>query len=312
MPKRPEQTIEQPEKKELVALPIVFCRSSLFSTATEMDVWYEEKLIYSTGDWTISYTGHLLRQRDLEVWLACLSLLKKNGVKPGEALQTTRGKILKEMGVERPRGWQLKEIKTRLVRLMGGYVKVDGPVSIQRRHMLTKYDDLKDGGEGKIEIIIDPLFAPLIENYVVKSSLENTLKLKQSLSKWLYRFATTHEGEFSISVKKIRELSGNSEDIQYIDKKSKKLVQRLAKPYNEFRRALGDAIAEILETTPDEFRELKISDGGDGGEGLLVSHLSERPKVLINKDKSKTEQTRPRRKRTQNQHEQAPIRIPVL
>lgn len=286
MPKRPSQqplepSSEQQKRKELVTLPLVFCRSSLFSTATELDIFYNEKQIYSTGEWSVFFTGFHLRQRDLEVWLACLRLLKKCGVQPGEVLRTTRGKILREMGVSRPRGEQVNEITHRLERLMIALVKVEGPISIQRRHLLVRFDNAKEE-DGKIELEIDPIFAPLLENYTVGASLENSLKLKRSMSKWLFRYAMTCDGEFKIGVKKLRDLSGNSEDIEYLDQKTKQLVRRGAKPFNEFRRVLNEAITEILATVPDDFKGLQLVDGGEDDEGQVVIHLASRPKILIN------------------------------
>jgi hypothetical protein len=90
MAKRPtEQALE--EKEEKVELPLVFCRSSLFTATTEINVFYSDRPVYATKDWQVSYTGLLLRQRDLDVWLACLRLLKKNGIRPDTTLRTTCG-----------------------------------------------------------------------------------------------------------------------------------------------------------------------------------------------------------------------------
>lgn len=302
MAKRPEKTTEQPveqEKKELVTLPLVFCRSSLFTATADIDVFYDNRPVYSTADWKVFYTGLLLRQKDLDVWLACLRLLKKSGIQPDTLLRTTCGKIYAEMGVKSPSGRLLKDLIRCIHRLMTALVKIEGPIMIQRRHLIVAFDNTRSE-DGKIEIKIDPLFAPLLDNYTVNSSLDNSLKMKRNMSKWLYRYATTCEGEFRISVKKLRELSGNSEDIKYIDQETEKLVKRKAKPYKEFRRVLSEAIDEILEIIPEEFEELRLADGGEDDEGQVIIVLSERPQVLINKNKkSETSTAQPQLERRQ-------------
>jgi len=293
MPKRPEQTIEQPAEQASEApipLPLIFSRSSLFTASrNELDLTFNKKPIYASGKWTVFYTGHLLRQQELDVWSTCLRLARKNQIKAGERLIISRSQFLHEMGIARS-GREAKDLVTKLERLRTAMLTVEGPIRVTRANLLAVFDEENAGDistRDRIIISFDPLFEPLLENHVSESYVSTSLSLKQVLAKWLYRYATTHEGEFNVGIEKLRDWSGNSEDFEFFDPTTRQIVSRKAMTLSDFRRALKNAIQEVKETASDEFAELKLErKAGEAGEGQLVVKLSGRPRVLIKKEKT--------------------------
>ena len=57
---------EQNDKgMELMPLPLLFCRSSLFvASRSEVIPAFNKKFLFASGDWRVSYTGWLLRQQE--------------------------------------------------------------------------------------------------------------------------------------------------------------------------------------------------------------------------------------------------------
>ena len=280
---------EQNDKgMELVPLPLLFCRSSLFvASRNEVIPAFNKKFLFASGDWRISYTGWLLRQQELDVWMTCLRLVRRKRIAPGENLVISRGALLKEMGIT-PNGRESNELILKLERLRSAILTIEGPVTVTRANLLAVFNQENENRvstRGRIIIGFDPVFAPLLENHIADISLDTSLKLKQVLAKWLYRYASTCSDEFRVGVEKLRAWSGNSEDLNTYDEKQQKPLTRKAMPLADFRRALLNAIEEIREKAPDEFSELRLDrDAGESGEGQLVVTLAKRPKVIIKKE----------------------------
>lgn len=272
---------------ELVPLPLLFCRSSLFvASRNEVIPSFNKKLLFAYGTWQVSYTGCLLRQQELDVWMTCLRLVRKNKLPAGQPLVISRAQFLKEMGIQ-PNGRESSDLIQKLERLRSAMLTIEGPVSVTRANLLAIFNEENAeqvSTQDRIIIAFDPVFMPLLEDHIANVSVDIPLRLRRVLAKWLYRFASTCSGEFCVGIEKLRDWSGNSEDLDFYDPATKKHLTRKAMSLPDFRRALLDAIDEIKAVAPEEFRELSFErQGGEQGEGQLHVSLAKRPKVLIRK-----------------------------
>lgn len=289
--RRSSQPTEKDEKptEESIPLPLIFSRSALFTASrNEISLAFNKKQVFASGPWSVYYTGFLLRQQDLDVWSTCLRLVRKYRIAPGDRLVISRSQLLKEMGITRS-GREANDLVAKLERLRAAMLTVEGPVSVTRANLLAVFNEENVDNvstRDRIEIAFDPLFEPLLQNHIAENDVPTTLRLKQVLAKWLYRYTKTCAGEFRVGVEKIREWSGNGEDFEYYDHATKKTVLKKAMPLSDFRRALSNAIHEIKEIMPEDYSELSLDrNAGENGEGQLVVRLTGRPKVLIKKDK---------------------------
>lgn len=273
---------------EVIPLPLIFTRSSLFAASrNEIIPAFNKKPLYASGAWTVLYTGFMLRQADLDVWSTCLRLIRKNGLSAGERLLISRRQFINELnGNKKPNGKELDDLVDALERLRSALISVRGPVSVIRANLLAEFNEESIDGASttkeRLSIALDPLFQPLLEDHIAENDLDISLALRQALAKWLYRYATTCSGEFRVGLKTLYELSGNSEDLFYDEKKQ--VCARKAMPLLDFRKALRKAIEEILEKSQGEFEKLSYErNAGADGEGQVVIKLAQRPRVLMKK-----------------------------
>ena len=210
----------------------------------------------------------------------------------------SRARLLKELGIA-PNGRDTQELIQKLKKLRAAMLTVKGPIRTERANLLSVFDEENAGdvtNRDRIHIAFDPLFTPLLENYIAKVPHQTSFQLKQLLAKWLYRYASTCTGEFRVSVEKLREWSGNSEDLVSYDPITKKQAERKAVSFAHFRSNLKKAASEIMEAAPGEFKTLRLErKNGEDGEGQLIIHRVKRAKVTIKKPRPERHEAASRR-----------------
>lgn len=266
-------------------LPLVFCRSALFATA-QIDgpakPWFSEKPVAAFGAWNIYYTGQILNQHDLDAWIACLRIAYKRKARQGATIAASRHEILGEMGVAYS-GRAAAILVSRMNRLRTGLLKIDGPICIHRANLLKTFNEEK--GRDMVEFAFDEYLTPLLEDHIAAIRFGAPRKLKSPLAKWIYRYASTcANNEIGIGIDKIREWSGNAEEIIFTDPSTKKTTIRGPMDFSEFRSQVRAACSLILSKSPEgEFIRLEV-DRALGSEGRLMIHRSTPARLLMKKE----------------------------
>jgi len=272
-------------------LPLLFCRSGLFTTATlGSGTYVKDRLVGSFRPWTIYYTGELLNQRDLDVWLACLRVALRRQEQSGtpiagEPVRTSRAELLAELGLSYC-GKSARTLTEHLLRFRNAMLVIDGPIRVETALLLR--DLSAEKGEDGLSFEFDPLLMPLLANHLAKVAFIQARGLRDKLAKWIFRYASTcGKNLVAVGVENIRRVTGNAEPIVFYNQKTREdVIVREAVPLFEFRRTLSQACDKALAAAePGTFAQLEMdASRGDHGQ-LLVRRVSDAP-VLIAKTAS--------------------------
>lgn len=194
--------------------PNEILRSSLFAVLRKGERSpFQSKLITSWGNDEIYFTGIQLDQYDLDVWLQCLHLYRKNPL--GNKVYFTLTGFLRALG-KTSSGSNIKALKQSFDRLQAGGLKLRNG-SAKKSYagsLIEKY--YEDEEIGMWCLIINPDLLPLFSHETTYLNWEIRKSLSGPLSKWLMGWVCTHKAQATapqkISLENIQKFSGCSYD----------------------------------------------------------------------------------------------------
>lgn len=214
-------------REMLRAVPNGFVRSALFGLVqkgTDRNQFLQQVELASVKGVKVIYTGALLDQNDLNLWLACIHLAKEH--KLGNVVAFSGKEMLELLGVS-DTGPNRNAIDASLARLQATSLKIQQGRYRYAGSLLQ--ESLQDTTTDAYAVAFNPSIKSLFANdqYTL---LDSTIRqnLTSQLARWLYSFFATHKEPLPYKVESIKELCGS---------KTKDLWK--------FRQQLKEAMTEV-------------------------------------------------------------------
>lgn len=192
----------------LRAVPNGLVRSALFGLVqkgSDRTKFLQQVELASVKGVKIIYTGALLDQSDLELWLSCVHLAKES--KLGNTVLFTGSEMLNLLGLS-DSGQNRKAIDISLGRLQATSLKIQQGRYKYSGSLLQEL--LQDTATDAYAISVSPSIKSLFatDQYtLLDSSIRQNLT--SQLARWLYSFYATHKEPYSYKVENIKKLCGS-------------------------------------------------------------------------------------------------------
>jgi len=169
--------------------PAVIVRSALFGLVQRgKRKAVENHLLVAWGSNEILYTGFLLDQTDMDVWLEVMHRVRMYPL--GREVRFTAREFLKSIG-RKPSGQAITWLRSSLVRMQACGVSIRGGDQEYTGPLIFEF--FVDRESGRFVVRVNPLIADLFDKSFVKMSVEKRLALPQGLPRKLYEMVTSHK-----------------------------------------------------------------------------------------------------------------------
>lgn len=195
------------------AAPSGLLRSALFRVTSKnpAKTLADRKLIASWPDWEIRFTGHLLSQSDLDVWLEILNLAKDS---QHFTVHSKSLAFLKKLG--RKKGgtgvkWLLETLERLQIANLNITIKKEGKGVVYQSNLIHKII-IPEDTDRHFTVELNPDLAKLFDDGYTKISAQERRMLRGNLAKWLHAFIAGHKATRDypgmIGIKKLQFLCG--------------------------------------------------------------------------------------------------------
>lgn len=191
--------------------PAAILRSALFGVVKRgQRVAVENQVLAAWAGNEIRYTGFMLDQGDLDVWLQVLHLARQYPL--GKDVRFTARSFLRAIG-RNGGGNDLQWLQRSINRMQACGVRIC--VANGRAYQGSLIQNFFiDEESGRYVIRLDPLISELFDEDFVKLNMEKRLQLNTELSRWLQGYIQSHrattDNPHRISVTTLRDLCGSS------------------------------------------------------------------------------------------------------
>lgn len=196
-----------PEPKR--GIPNIALRGALFAAVKGQNRKYIEGGLLATQEgYQISFTGKQLNQFDLDVWETALHIADQQQINLGTESRGSIYSFLKIMGKTNA-GTNRKYLDSSITRLTACEVKIKGEHYNFRGNLVHRF--YQDEQTDQYVMILNPDLVRLYRAGYTQIEYNDIKKLGQkNLAKWLYRYYSSHEKPYPLTIDKIRELCGSS------------------------------------------------------------------------------------------------------
>ena len=195
--------------KDYVGIPNALARSALFGVGRKVDrKIFDDEVIASNSDITLTYKGEELRQDDLDVFLKIIDIAKSQQL--GERVTFTANSLLSRLG-RASNSPSYARLSESLVRMVDGTIQVtvrhpSGITKHFRGHLISSFTrvdkdiDISSMWVVSLEAGMVVLFAPQAFSLIRWSTRISF----SPVTKWLHAYYSTHKRPFSVKVETLR------------------------------------------------------------------------------------------------------------
>ena len=197
-----------PEKDR--AAPSTVLRSALFRAlkrGQRRNV--KRELIASWSGTEVEYTGELLDQSDLDVFLNCLHLSRLTPL--GQVVEFTNSSFLKSLGRKCSGGSDIKWLEDSLLRMNACAVGIKTDRFSYEGSLIQ--DTYRNEETGRQVVVLNEKLSGLFKDGYTRQNWEQRLALPGGLSRWLLGYVVSHHATkkrpHRIAISKLQELCGS-------------------------------------------------------------------------------------------------------
>lgn len=186
-----KQAFHRPLGSQESAVPNEALRSSLFGILCKgKRIQVKDKIMYSCGSTSVSLTGELLGQGDLDVFMAALRRVYDSG-SFGSACSIYW--IQKALGLS-PGKSSSDRIRESIDRMIAATIKIDTKKTHYSGHLIEEFEFDKE--TQKYRIRFNPMIVSLFRDGYARINLSDRRELKGDLTKFLHGLAASHEAPY--------------------------------------------------------------------------------------------------------------------
>jgi hypothetical protein len=191
-------------------VPNSMLRGCLFSGVKTTEKSYLRELLFENDSIKIVFSGHKLRQSDMDVWETILHLARMQAL--GNKIDTTEYNLLKVMGIKGRGKENYERLRDSIAKLGTAWVEITHDGLTYRGHLIG--DGVSEESTERLILKINPAMARLYEgNRATWLQWDERQKIGQSpMAKWLHGYISSHAKWYPHKVETLKKYSGSEAD----------------------------------------------------------------------------------------------------
>lgn len=188
-------------------VPNTLLRNALFTISKNREPSKTRRLLASTGDIDLRFTGERFNQTDLDVWEILLHMARMQPL--GTEVRFSAYSLLKALG----RGTgktQHEQLKGEIARLQGGVIEITWKKAKKTFSGQLVGNVFRDETTQEYVVVLNEKLLGLYDDGYTHIDWEQRQALKSSLAKWLHGFYASHATAHSYKVETLRTLCGSA------------------------------------------------------------------------------------------------------
>ncbi|AJF08234.1 plasmid replication initiator TrfA [Geoalkalibacter subterraneus] len=215
---------------KVIGVPSTVVRSALFGLVKKgARRFVNREKIASWGGVTIRYTGSMLDQGDLDVWMQAIKRSKKDGL--GNKVPCSLYSLLRDMG-RKGRGKSDREwLKSSVNRMVACSVEIETEGAVYSGNLIREF--FYDKHQECFIFSVNPRLAKLFTDDYTQIPLAVRQQLGSNFLKWLHAYILSHKATAShphyIKVENLKNLSGSQRETRKFKADLKQALEEMKK-----------------------------------------------------------------------------------
>jgi len=188
-------------------VPNSVLRGCLFSAVKDTKKSYLREVLFQNDSIKVTFSGHKLKQSDLDVWETILHLARLQNL--GNVIDTTEYNLLKMLGVKGRSKREYERLRDSIAKLGTAWVEITHDNLTYKGHLIG--DGLSQDETERLILKINPAIARLYEgNRATWIQWDERQSIGQSpMAKWLHGYISSHAKWYPHKVETLKVYAGS-------------------------------------------------------------------------------------------------------